>query len=185
MRSSTPHAVRRKKENTSMFNEDTTSPEEDTLRIYRPPPEEVARWGEDFIRTASRYRFPRAIWGNPAVEQCIRLLLQAEKLQGDLRQASVRVEGYWISPADEEVRADALRKSGEYQPRRGFRPANALDAETSYALAEALMRCVVAMLQDGINGDRYFRDYIEGKANAALRGYGLCVVTREEADSSL
>ncbi len=167
-----------------MRKEKTPRSEEHALSSSTPTAEEEARWGEDFVRTARRYRFPQSIWGNLAVQQWIRLLLQAEKLQQDLHHASVRVEGYWISPSDEEVHADVLRKlGGEYEPnpQGGFRPADALDAQKSYALAEVLVRCVVAMLRDGINGEHSFRDYIKGKANVALPDYGLCVVEREEA----
>ncbi len=73
--------------------------------------------------------------------------------------------------ADADVKRHEVRSEEE----QGFRPAHALTIVESYAIAEVLMRCVVAMLHDGVNGHKFSRDYIHGKANAALGGYGLRV----------
>ena len=79
---------------------------------------------------------------------------------------------------DNEVYADLRKKreEGDTQSVQGFRPANARTAQGSYPVAEELMRCVVAILQEGISGKSQ-KDYIQSKAKDALRGYGLGVVT--------
>lgn len=164
-----------------MAQQDNTSPENYhayLVKRHNLTPEEAAKWDTEYIVAAGLYQFPRETWGNPAVEEFIRLLVTAERLQQELSVVAVRREGkYWISPSHDEVYADAAKKRHEVrsQEEQGFRPAHALTIEKSYALAEVLMRCVVAMLHDGVNGDTFSRDYLHGKANAALSGYGLRV----------
>ncbi len=153
------------------------------VRTYNLTPEQAKKWNSDYIGTAGR--FPRELWDNPAVEECIWFLVTADKLQLDLSVAEVRREGkYWVSPSDNEVFADQVAKEKEPESQdtseERFRPANADIAVTSYGVAEVLMRCVCAILEDGISGQKTGKDYIKEKANVALGYYGLRVVTEHE-----
>ena len=51
------------------------------VRTYRLTPEEAAKWDTSFINKATYYGIPKQYWGNPGVEECIHLLISAEKLQ--------------------------------------------------------------------------------------------------------
>lgn len=164
-----------------MTQQDNNSPEvfhAYLVRLHNLTPKEAVQWDTEYIIAATSFHFPRDTWGNSAVTECIRLLVTAERLQQELSTVAVRREGkYWISPSHDEVYKDADVKRHEVhsEEEQGFRPAHALTIVRSYALAEVLMRCVVAMLHDGVNGDTFSRDYLQGKANAALRAYGLRV----------
>lgn len=114
---------------------------------------------ESFEGTAVFMGIPRESWQDPEIQRFVGLVNRVRQLQEDL------------------TIADAGNMSSRIDPQRYLELNRGLKPPLSdrYSSAELLMRVAIQILEQGFNGAVVNPDYLQGKLNVAVGGYGLKV----------